>query len=178
MTGENNGLYGQNERGIYFDARAFANHLQDMESEGSGYNVPTEMEYRHKMAECVVAEMTANRWERQFLAIYYRADTTAPSLMDLICNLGDASIEAQKKALEELAAVAEEMRKDGYAFPLVQNALTAATPIAYDLIRKRGMEKHDAVKDLRKRTRATKTEEYAIAMIAKYGACDEFDELF
>lgn len=140
MTMES-GLYGQEERGDLWKKVAEQNRFDDVECEGEvdGVGRPTERAYRRMFGLIAREEILAGRHEEKFLR--YMDDTTGAHrrtnhiVREMLWQAIGATIEQQQECHRKMAELWDRMFTDGYHVTICNNALTAAFPIAYAIMR-------------------------------------------
>lgn len=166
------GLYGQAERGQHFAERADENRFADVESEGVHKGITTEQQYRLMMADCIREEILAGRHEDTLWGWYDSLAHKDDLILNLVCEAIGATRDQQTRALERMAALEERMMADGFHIAVRQNAMTAALPLALNLMREERMRRHPNADKPRSRC-GRSSEVYSAESIAKYGDSGE-----
>lgn len=154
---ENDGLYGQNERGHVASQVASDNRIADVESEGARKyrGVPTEQKYRELMARAVVAEIIARRqFDPKLVAELEELVTargeSAPDptgfLVDFFARrITQESVRRQGECLQRVGRIAKHMTASGFHLGRVYTALNCALPLAFHMLRERRMDERGTI---------------------------------
>lgn len=174
---DNPAVFARDETTPYARAHNDAQRFADVQSEGTtadiGGTYITELEYRQRLAACIVAEFSASNKQRSMeneLEQWHRNNLgSAPDWIMSIHDRADAECtDQQRAALQAMNPIVEMMRRDGYHHGVIYSAISTAVPIALNTMRETRMKQHASASKPKIKARGN-AEIYSGKTIDKYG---------